>query len=212
MGHTMHGKGSYARALAVTRRHAVNQDGLAAVEFAMLLPILITLFFGVVETSMALLCRADVSIMASTTADLVSQASTLSNADLQNVYDAAGTVMYPYYDASKSGSAKPTIRLTSVIDDGSGATGQNHMTGKVGWTCAQSGSGALTPATRALNSTVTLPQPIMTAGGSVIIAEIAYNYSSPTTKVIAPTINFTNNFYTKPRRVLQIGAPSGGCP
>ena len=52
----------------------------------------------------------------------------------------------------------------------------------------------------------------MTNGGSVIIAEIAYNYASPTTKVIAGPINFTNNFYTKPRRVAQIPSPSGGCP
>ena len=52
----------------------------------------------------------------------------------------------------------------------------------------------------------------MTANGSVIIAEIAYRYASPTTKVITGAINFTNNFYTKPRRVPQIPAPTGGCP
>ena len=131
---------------------------------------------------------------------------------MTNVYAAAGTILYPYYDPSVAGSAKPTIRLTSVIDDGSGAAGKNHLTGKVAWTCTQSGSGTLTPATRAVNSTVTLPQPMMTDGGSLIIAEIAYNYTSPTTKVIAGPINFTNNFYTKPRRVAQIPAPTGGCP
>jgi Flp pilus assembly protein TadG len=189
-----------------------NQDGIAAVEFALLLPVMITLFFGVVETSMALLCRADVSKMASTAADLISQANTLSSADLGNVYAAAGTILYPYYDPSVSGSAKPTIRLTSVVDDGSGAVGKDHLTGKVAWTCTQAGSGTLTPATRSVGNTVTFTQPLMTDGGSVIIAEIAYNYASPTTKVISGSINFTNNFYTKPRRVAQIPSPSGGCP
>ena len=48
----------------------------------------------------------------------------------------------------------------------------------------------------------------MTTGGSVIIAEMAYNYASPTTKVITGPINMTNNFYTKPRRIAQIAAPS----
>lgn len=52
------------------------KGGLAAVEFALLLPVMITLFFGVVEVSLALLCRADVSIMASTAADLIGQEST----------------------------------------------------------------------------------------------------------------------------------------
>lgn len=183
-----------------------------AVEFAMLLPLLITLFFGMVETTLALLCRADVSIMVSTSADLVSQADTLSTADISNVFAASATVMYPYYDPSVTGSAKPTIRVTSVVDDGSGATGKNHLTGKVAWSCTMSGSGTLSPSTRSVNSTVTLPQALMTAGGSVIIAEVAYRYASPTTQVITGPINFANNFYTKPRRVLQIGTPNGGCP
>ena len=194
------------------RSWASDQDGIAAVEFAMLLPVMITLFFGVVEVSLALLCRADVSKMASTAADLISQANTLNSADLGNVYAAAGTILYPYYDPSASGSDKPSIRLTSVVDDGSGAVGKDHLTGKVAWTCTQAGTGSLTPATRAVGSTVTFTQPLMTEGGSVIIAEIAYNYASPTTKVIAGPINFTNNFYTKPRRVAQIPSPSGGCP
>lgn len=191
---------------------ASNQDGLAAVEFALLLPVMITLFFGVVEVSLALLCRADVSKMASTAADLISQASTVNSTDLGNVYAAAGTILYPYYDPSVSGSGRPSVRLTSVIDDGSGAVGKDHMTGKVAWTCTQTGSGTLTPATRATGDTVTFTQPLMTEGGSVIIAEIAYSYASPTTKVIAAPINFTNNFYTKPRRVAQIPSPVGGCP
>ena len=198
--------------LARMVRPAADESGLAAVEFAMLLPVMITLFFGVVESSLALLCRADVSKMAGTAADLISQASTVSSSDLTNVYAAAGTILYPYYDPAAAGSTKPTIRLTSVIDDGSGAAGKNHLTGKVAWTCTQTGSGTLTPVSRAVNSTVTLPQPMMTDGGSLIIAEIAYNYTSPTTKVIAGPINFTNNFYTKPRRVAQIPAPTGGCP
>lgn len=203
---------AWKKRLARLRRPAADESGLAAVEFAMLLPFMITLFFGVVESSLALLCRADVSKMAGTAADLISQASSVSSSDLTNVYAASGTILYPYYDPSVTGSAKPTIRLTSVIDDGSGAAGKDHMTGKVAWTCTQSGSGTLTPSSRAVNSTVTLPQPLMTDGGSVIIAEIAYQYASPTTKVMAASINFTNNFYTKPRRVAQIPAPTGGCP
>jgi Flp pilus assembly protein TadG len=203
--------GIWARARKAAR-HAANQDGTAAVEFAMLMPIMITLFFGVVESSMALICRSDVSLMASTAGDLISQAQTASSTDLSNVYSAAGTVLYPYYDPAKTGSTKPTIRITSVIDDGSGATGQNHLTGKVAWTCTQAGSGTLSPSSRAVNDTVTLPQPLMTAGGSIVIAEIAYQYTSATTKVVGGPINFTNNFYAKPRRVSQIATPTGGCP
>ena len=50
------------------------------------------------------------------------------------------------------------------------------------------------------------------ANGSVIVAEVAYNYASPTTQTIVGSINMTNNFYTKPRRIAQIASPTGGCP
>lgn len=181
-----------------------SNDGVAAVEFAILLPLLISMFFGVVETSLALLCRADVSMMASTAADLISQVNAASTTDITNVYAAAGTILYPYYDPS-NGSAKPTIRITSVIYD---TTSNSTTSGKVAWTCTQAGSGTLTPASRAVGDTVTLPQALMTTNGSVIIAEVAYNYASPTTQVITGPINMTNNFYTKPRRIAQIAAPS----
>jgi Flp pilus assembly protein TadG len=190
---------------------AANTDGTAAVEFALLLPVMITLFFGVVESSMALICRSDVSLMAATAGDLIAQANTATTADISNIYNAAGTVLYPYYDPAVNGSQKPTIRITAVNDDGSGAANGNKLTGKVAWTCTQTGSGTLNPATRTVNQTVTLPQPLMTENGSIIIAEIAYSYSSPTTKVITGPINFTNNFYAKPRRVAQLAAPAS-CP
>ena len=180
---------------------------MAAVEFALLLPVMITLFFGMCETSLALLCRADVSIMVSTTADLIAQESTVQSSDLTNVYDAASTILYP--NPTSSSGTRPTIRITSIDYD----TVTNSTTeGKIGWTCTQSGSGSLSPATRSVGQTVNLPQAIMASNGSVIMAEVAYSYASPTSKIITGPINMTNIWYTKPRRVLQIPLPTGGCP
>ena len=189
-------------------RFRKSQDGAAAVEFALLLPVMITMFFGMVETTLALVCRADISQMAATAADLVSQVNTANSGDISNVYAAAGTILYPYYTGGATG--KPTIRITSVIYDSTSAT--PTTSGKVAWTCTQNGTGTLTPASRSVNSTVTFSQPLMLTNGSVLMAEVAYNYVSPTTKVITGAINMTNNFYTKPRRIAQIPTPTGGCP
>jgi hypothetical protein len=147
--------------------------------------------------------------MASTASDLIAQESTTQTSDISNVYSAAGTVLYPYYNPATTGSQAPTIRITSIAYD---PTTNSTTSGKVAWTCTQSGSGTLSPATRSAGATVTLPQAIMATNSSVIMAEIAYNYVSPTTKVITGPVNMTNVWYTKPRRVLQIPSPSGGCP
>src|SRR3569832_1975011 len=156
----------YRRVLMILR-FSKSTSGAAAVEFAMLLPVMITLFFGVVETTLALVCRADISQMAATAADLISQVNTANTADLTNVYAAAGTVLYPYYSGGATG--KPTIRITSVVYDSTSAT--PTTSGKVAWTCTQAGTGTLTPASRSVNDTVTFAQPLMTTNGSVLMAE-----------------------------------------
>ena len=192
------------------------KEGLAAVEFALLLPVMIGLFFGVVETTLALLCRADVSVMASTAANLISEVSTPNSTDISNVYSAAGAILYP--NPTGTGTTQPTIRITSIIYD---TTSTSLTSGKVAWTCTQTGSGTLSPASLNKGQTVNFtdssgsnPLSIMTANGSVIMAEVAYGYTSPTMRIITQKLNLTNVWYTKPRRVAQIPAPSpapSGC-
>jgi Flp pilus assembly protein TadG len=189
---------AFRKAGASAKAGATNNDGLAALEFALILPVMIALFFGTIEVSLALLARADVSVMASTAADLISQKSAVANTDFSNVYAAAGAILYP-------NPGTPSIRITSVVDDGSGAPNGTHLTGTVAWSCTQQGTGTLPPAP---TGPVTLPKPMMTPGGSVIIAEVAYDYASPTSAMITGKIKMTNNFWTKPRRVLQITAPA----
>ena len=131
---------------------------------------------------------------------------TPSSTDIGNVYAAANTILYPYYP--NLSTSKPTIRIVSVIFD---TTTNSTTVGKVAWTCSQAGNGTLTPASRAVGSTVTFSQALLSSGGSVLMAEIAYSYASPTTKVITGAITMRDSFYTKPRRVGQIPAPSS-CP
>jgi Flp pilus assembly protein TadG len=182
--------------MSLFARFRKAKDGIAAVEFALLLPVMITLFFGVVEVSLALACRADVTNVASTAADLVAQESSIATADMSNVFSAASAILYPY----DTTAAK--ITLSSIIYDTS--TG-SLTSGKVAWSCAKNTTA------RSTGTTVTLPSGLMTTNGSVIMSEITYNYTSPTTKVITGPLSMTNSFYTKPRRVAAISGPSS-CP
>jgi Flp pilus assembly protein TadG len=179
---------------------------LAALEFALILPVLITMLFGMGELSLAVFARVDVTQVASTVADLIAQEQSVASTDLSNVYNAANQIIYPYYPNLSSG--KPTIRITSVIFD---TTTNSTTVGKVAWTCSQSGNSTLSPASRAVNSTVTFSQPLLSSGGSVLMAEVSYQYSTPTTMLITGPITMSNQFYTKPRRVGQITGPAS-CP
>jgi Flp pilus assembly protein TadG len=184
-----------------------DTKGAAAVEFAFLAPVMIALFFGTVELSRGLSARGDVVEMASAAADLIAQESATSSDDISNVYSAASTILYPYYDTSKTGTQAPSIRISSIIDNGS------TTSGKVAWTCSWTGSGSFTTALTK-GGTATIPSGLITAGsgGSVIMAEVLYKYKSPTTQIVSSTgITMSNTFYLRPRRVDQIPGPTT-CP
>lgn len=188
----------------LTRRRILGrfrraEQGLAAVEFALILPVMIALLFGMAELSSAVFCRTAVAQMASTVADLVAQKNSVSSNDIQNVYNAANIILYPYY---KGGGNAPSIRITSVVYD---PNNPSQTVGKLGWSCTQAGSGTLPSAS------VTLDKPLLTPGGSVLKVEVAYNYLPATTETITGPIPMKDAFFTRPRRVAQIPKPAT-CP
>jgi Flp pilus assembly protein TadG len=177
-----------------------DQRGLAAVEFAFVLPIMLSMLLGLVELSNALGLRAAVTNMASTAADLIAQEKAATGSDMDNVFSALNAMLYGY-------SANGTIiKITSVNDAGVGKSPT------VSWSCAWGASGATSFAPLAKGATPTLPTGTITPGDgtSVIWAEVVYTYNSPLKYFIPSAMTWTNDFYSKPRRVMQI--PFSGTP
>lgn len=163
------------------------RDGLAAVEFALISPLMILMFLGATELSSALDCNARVGRVAATTSDLVAQSASVSTSDVTNIFTAANAVLFPY------SSASARIVVSSLVDDGTGGT-------KVAWSSAQNA----TP--RTVGSTVAVPAGLVIkgSGGSLIFAEVTYVYTSPSSYFLGPSITLTNNFYSRPRRSLTV--------
>lgn len=184
-------------------RLARRREGAIAVEFAFIAPVMMALFFGVVDLAKALGCRSDVTNLASAGADLIAQESQVTTADMSNVFSALAAMLYPYDPA-------PTkITITSIVDEGTSSPPQ------VDWSCSLGG----TP--RAKGDSFTFPASaagLLTpgSGGSVIMAEVTYSYPFPVNLSLfgfnlTGPIQMTGTFYSKPRRVLQIPGP-GSCP
>jgi Flp pilus assembly protein TadG len=183
------------------RRFLRNRRGLAAVEFGLILPVMLTMFLGTVELSLALTARANVTNLASTTADLVAQETGIKVADLQSVFAAANAILYPYSTSAAQ------ITLTSVVYN---TTSTNPLMGTVAWS-KPNGTGAVAhspganftvPAGIFIAPTKTNPNP--PAIQSVIVSEVKYTYSSPITKFMPLSPVWQNIFYSKPRRVPSI--------
>jgi Flp pilus assembly protein TadG len=175
-------------AVHTLKRFAAARQGMAAVEFAFIAPVMITMFFGTVELAQALNARQNVTNVASAAADLVAQQTNISNAEMTNVMAALNSILYPF------SSDTATIVISSVVDNGAGG-------GRVSWSDAQHG----TP--RAVNSVITdLPDGLIVSGSgtSVIMAEVTYHYASTSTQLLKLPVSMTNKFYARPRRSLVI--------
>lgn len=174
--------------LKLLRNFARAQKGLAAVEFALIAPVMIMMFFGAVELTSAADCNARVSRVASTTADLVAQSTSVSSSDTTNIFNAAFAILYPY------SSTPAKIVVSSLVDDGKGGA-------TVAWSDATANATPL-----AKGTTVTVPAGLITSGsgGSVILATISYNYVAPVTYFTGGSLTFSQTFYAKPRRSATV--------
>ena len=131
-------------------------EGLAAAEFAIMAPVMISMYFGVTELSDGYTASAKTTTVASTAADLVAQEQTVCNAEMNDVFAALNTIMFPYPLNNMQ------IVISSLIDAGGGTI-------KVAWSDAQNTS------PRAVNSVVSVPAGLVAVGGSVVLAEVSYS-------------------------------------
>jgi Flp pilus assembly protein TadG len=175
-------------------RFAACAKGLAAVEFAMVAPLMISMYFGVTELSDGYTASSKVTAVASSAADLVAQKSSICNADMTDIFSAVSAIMFPYPINNM------TVVISSVVDNG-------NNTVKVAWSDAQNGSA------RAVGSAVTIPSGLITSGsgGSIILSEVTYNYSSPTGHLIYGSVPLSDKFYLHPRRTAQIPRTTTTC-
>jgi Flp pilus assembly protein TadG len=168
-----------------------EKKGLAAVEFALIGPVLATLLMGTIEMCNALACHQKVTMLASTAADLVAQTKTVSASDMTDIFSAVTSITYPF----PSTSAK--IVISSIVSDGAG-------NGTVAWSVAKNGTALTT------NAAVPVPTGLMSAAlcaknaCSIILATVTFPYTSPVSKFIVGTVNMTDYFYARPRKSTTV--------
>ena len=78
------------------REDARDRSGIAATEFAVIVPVMLVMFFGTVEFSSGVAVDRKVTLMARTLSDLTSQSTAVSDTDLTGFFAASKGIMTPY--------------------------------------------------------------------------------------------------------------------
>ncbi len=176
-------------------RMLADRSGIAATEFAVIVPIMLVMFFGTVEISSAVAVDRKVTLMARTLSDLTSQSTSVNDTDLTGFFAASKGIMTPYPSApTQSTVSELYVDASKVV--------------KVMWSKGY--------APRAKGTSVTIPTELKVADTYLIFSEIAYRYVPAVGKVVAPAgVNLTDVAYTRPRQskcVIYPTPSSGSLP
>jgi Flp pilus assembly protein TadG len=200
--------------LALRLRHRAadlqfDRRGIAAVEFAFVLPVMLTLYLGCVEVTQGVIANRQITAVARTIADLASQqtgaltdtGNSVLGVDISTIF-AASQALFP------QGTASNPLRMTisqvdfTVVGTCSPTCVYNAQTS---WSTTING-GTPRPCVIVLTPTAngsppspnTVPTGVYGAG-SLIVADVTYSYTPTFGYVLINNIPISHSAYMKPR-------------
>lgn len=184
------------RLARLSRTFARDAGAVAAVEFALILPLLLLLFLGTIEGSSLLTVDRRVQIVSGTIGDLVARwdpgAGPIPASTLTDFVDAADIIVYPYSTAA----LRQVVSLVQVAADG---------TTSVIWSCGYNGGEA-----RAAGDPYDLQTEMRTlvgnASGFVVASETWYAYTPVLGIVFDELYNLHAESFYLPRYEERIDA------
>lgn len=161
-----------------------EKRGVAAVEFALILPVLVTMYLGTIEVTSAVMANRKMVATTSALGDLAAQAQVLGNTDISNVFDAATSTMQPFSTATLR------MRVTQIKVLGGVA--------RVAWSDGRGMSPLGVGSTFASFPAGLLPtDPLVTQ--YYVFAEVQYDYHSPIGNLLIGPMSMGDNFWLRPR-------------
>lgn len=179
--------------------HRARRDarGVAVVEFALALPVLMTLFYGTIEVTRYILIVQKVEKLAHSVADVTAQSQTVTIASLNQVMSAASDIMSPF---TLSTNGKVIVSSLYRAPAAANAT--------VNW--RYEGGGTLT-ATSQIGAVGSIP---VVPGGftfeerdNIIAAEVSYQFSPLISAQFFGTTTIYRSAFYKPRLGTLLTAP-----
>lgn len=146
------------RLRALCLRFAGDREGVGAIEFAILFPILVMLYVGAFEITIGLSISKRAARSSAAIADVVTQQQTVTKAWLNDMPSVASAIFAPY------GTTGLTVKITGIAIDASANP-------TVKWSWAQDKT-----APYAANSAVTVPPDLQKASTFLVRTELSVPY------------------------------------
>jgi Flp pilus assembly protein TadG len=193
--------GAHLRTAKVWRKASrfwSDRRGIAAVEFALIMPILLIMYFVTMEASQAIETSKKVSRIGSMVADLVTQQTSVVKADVINIMKIGTVTLQPYNRST------PTITITAIQVTPDATRALVVWSQKLVNGVASAGAAATTE--------TTVPAPLRVANTFLVRVESNLVYEPVIELAINSAfnpINMGETYFLRPRRSVAI--PCGDC-
>lgn len=171
------------------RRLGGDERGVSVLEFALIAPVMITLYLGMTEFCLGFMAQKRMGHVSAIVADLVSQQKTVTNADLDAIFDVGNVIMKPFPTTSLHQRVSHVTRLNGVDT--------------INWSRSDGITG---------DSSFTVPADLIGNNQSVVVAEVTYTYDSPADFMLGDGVQFSHVYFLLPRHVQQIPCTDCSAP
>lgn len=169
-------------ALRFMRGFQRDERGVSAVEFALLAPVMIIIFFGVSVFCMGFMAHKRMAHTNSAVADMVAQSASVDGDDLDDILSVGVLLMQPFPESTLD------IRVTSVTRKG----GRDLIDWSRGREYAARKKGDTYPG---------IPAGLIAEGEGLIVTEAAYDHQSPVDYFLPSVTKFEAIHFVRPRLV-----------
>jgi Flp pilus assembly protein TadG len=172
----------YIRSLR--RRLVRDERGVSAVEFALVLPILIMIYLAGIELSHAITVDRKLTVAGGSVGDLVAQGVTINTTEINNIFSAADAIMAPY----ATSELKVVVSSVEIKENGDEVLAScSHHTSP-----------------RTVGSAIEIPEGVRIEGTTLIVTEVNYKYVPKLGQLLSDAIYLSDRFFMRPRQVDKV--------
>ncbi|MEP3474906.1 MAG: TadE/TadG family type IV pilus assembly protein [Hyphomicrobiales bacterium] len=168
-----------------------NAEGVAAIEFGFIAPLMVATYFGTLEVSRLYIAKNKVETVSETIADLVAQGKTTTKSELADIFAIGGKAL----TLQENLEYNVVVTAVETLPNNSG-----DPVSRVLWSESKKGTNELTK-----DSIVNdLPDGLARNYETIIMTELYYDHTAIFEYFLKGPKSFDRRFYSKPRYTTSI--------